>query len=1027
VEFRLLGPMRIQAGGSAVRITAPKQRTVLAMLLARAGHVVPVRSLVTEVWDDHPPRSAVANLRTYLTQLRKLLPPAADPAAERLVTSEAGYLLRVEPEEFDLFQFEELSGHGGRALARRDPGAALDAYGRALSLWEGMAAEDVPLGPSLREVVARLTDRYLSVVEEHTEIQLLLGRYPAAVGRLREVVAQYPLRERLHGQLMVALYRSGDVVGALEAFAVARKVLAEELGIDPGPDLLRLHQAVLRRDASLLAPPEPAPLPMAAPLPREDREAGCPAGRCPGERSPVAYEPGERAPVMRGPGRRGPRQLPLAPQVFVGRTAELARLRAVLTAEPRPGDGPAVLALHGPGGTGKSALALRAAHAAAGRYPDGQLYVDLQGASPSLPPLSPAEALGRFLRALGVPPDEVPAAPAEAAALYQSSLAGRRVLVVLDNAVGAAQVTPLLPADAGCAALVTSRAALTTMDAVPVAVGLLSEADCVRMLTALAGEHRVTAEPAAAAEIARWCGHHPLAVRIAGARLAARPDWSLTRFGERLRDHRDRLDELQATGLSLRSCFEVGYDTLTSAAQAAFRRFGVLDVPEMGVELAAALAGTGRKEAEAALDELAEARLLEPVSEGRYRVHDLLRLFAAELAAAHDRPKDRVRALRRALDAYLGLCREMRDLLQPHLRGGGRRRGGGRDAGLSGGGRAQGPLLSGGGNAAGPLLSGPAAAVRWLDTELRCLVAAAAQAAQGEADVARFVTELMPLIKAVAMKGGHWRELEALSRLAISVARRDGDRPAEAATLVTLGLLEWRGGRVEEAHDLMSRALDLWHELGDREAEGLALHNLGWLGMQTGDLGAALDHITASLRLLEAHGSSRIGLVGHNLGEVLLRLGRHAEAIRRLERCLAVRRADGDLYGESITLAALGRAYGLLDQRDRALAALAEALARCGETGNREDEWEARLARSEMLLRQGDPAAAEADLVRVLELTARIGDAYGQAAGARQLARARSALADPRAEADARRAGELFADRALRRDPVLERLLTARL
>ncbi|NUW43086.1 AfsR/SARP family transcriptional regulator [Nonomuraea rhodomycinica] len=1015
--------MRIQARGSAVRITAPKQRTVLAMLLARAGHVVPVRSLVTEVWDDRPPRSAVANLRTYLTQLRKLLPPSADPAAERLVTSEAGYLLRVEPEEFDLFQFEQLSGHGGRALARRDLGAALDAYSRALSLWEGMAAEDVPLGPSLREVVARLTDRYLGVVEEHTEIQLLLGRYPEAVGRLREVVAQYPLRERLHGQLMVALYRSGDVVGALEAFAVARRVLAEELGIDPGPDLLRLHQAVLRRDAGLLAPPEPAPLPMAAPP-----EAGCPAGRCPGERAPVEAGPGERGPVACGRGERGPRQLPPAPKVFVGRTAELAALRAVLTAEPGPGGGPAVLALHGPGGTGKSALALRAAHAVAGRYPDGQLYVDLQGSSPGLPPLSPAEALGRFLRALGVPPGRVPAVPAEAAALYQSSLAGRRILVVLDNAVGAAQVAPLLPADTGCAALVTSRAALTTMDAVPVAVGLLSEADCVRMLAALTGEHRVAAEPGAAAEIARWCGRHPLAVRIAGARLAARPDWSLTRFGERLRDHRDRLDELRAPGLNLRSCFQVGYDTLTSAARATFRRFGVLEVPEMGVELAAALAGTGRKEAEAALDELAEARLLEPVAEGRYRVHDLLRLFAAELAEAHDRPKDRARALRRALDAYLGLCREMRDLLQPHLRGGGRPRSGGRDPGqVRRPGAPSAGHRPGGGRDPGPLLSGPAAAVRWLDTELRCLVAAAAQAARGEPDVARFVTELMPLVKAVAMKGGHWRELETLSRLAIGVARRDGDRPAEAATLVTLGLLEWRAGRAEEARDLMSRALDLWREVGDGEAEGLALHNLGWLGMQTGDLGSALDHITASLRLLEAHGSSRVGLVGHNLGEVLLRLGRHAEAARRFERCLAVRRADGDLYGESITLAALGRAYGLLDQRERALAALEEALARCGETGNREDEWEARLARSEILLRQGDPAAAEADLVRVLELTARIGDAYGQAAGARQLARARTALADPRAEADARRAGELFADRALRRDPALERLLTARL
>ncbi|GGK99309.1 SARP family transcriptional regulator [Planomonospora parontospora subsp. parontospora] len=956
MRFRLLGPMRVQVSGSPVRITAPKQRTVLAMLLVRAGRVVPARSLMAEVWDDRPPRSAAANLRTYLMQLRRLLPE------DRLVTSDVGYLLRAEPEELDLLEFEALAARGHRELAGRDLSAAEESFTRALELWDGPAAEDVPLGPTLREVAARLTDHYLGVVEEHADIQLALGRNAAAAARLREAIGRHPLRERLHGQLMVALYRGGDAAGALDAFGAARRVLADELGIDPGPELRRLHQAILRRDTD---------------LPVADRAT---------------------AAVTAGGGHPRPRLLPRAPTVFVGRSAELARLRAVLHGAANP----PVVTLHGPGGAGKSALALKAAHGAADLYPDGQLYADLQGSTPGLAALRPAEVLGRFLRALGVPPGDVPAVPAEAATRYQSLLADRRVLVVLDNAVGAAQVAPLLPAGGGCAVLITSRAPLTTVDALPVAVGMFGEAESVRLLESLAGPERVAAEAEAAVEIARWCGHHPLALRVAGARLAARPDWSLTRFGERLGDRQRRLDELQTADLRVRTCFEVGYGTLTSTAKAAFRLFGVLEVPEVGVETAAALTDADETAAEAALDELTEARLLEPVGDGRFRMHDLLRLFAAELAAVHDTPEERARAVGRVLDRYLGRCRRLQGLLQPHL--------------VPSGGEAREP---------GADPQGLAAAVRWLETELPCLVAAAAQAEKSGRD--GFAVELMDLTRAVMMKNGYWRELEALARLAIEAARRGGDRVAEASTLATLGLVEWRSGRSGAAHGALSRALELWRDVGEPAQEGMALHNLGWLCMQTGDLDAALDHIGAGLLVLETHGSNRVGLVAHNLGEVLLRLGRYAEAVDRFERCLSIRRADRDLYGESITLAGLGRALCLLDRRESALEVLAEALSRCEEIGNREDQWEVLLSRSEIHLRRGDPAAAAADLDRALEPAARTGDAYGRAACLRQLSRARAALGDPRAEGDAAEAARLLSDPATRRDPVLERLLTARL
>ena len=560
-----------------------------------------------------------------------------------------------------------------------------------------------------------------------------------------------------------------------------------------------------------------------------------------------------------------PRQLPREPVAFVGRSAELARMLTVLCGGSEPGAGPRVLALHGLGGVGKSALALRAAYAVIDRYADGQLYVDLQGSSPGLLPLRPAEVLGRFLRALGVPHGEVPAAPAEAATQYQSLLADRRFLVVLDNAVDAAQVAPLLPAGGGCAALVTSRAALTTMDAAPVAVDVFDEADSVRMLTLLAGRARVDAEAETAADIARWCGYHPLALRIAGARLAGRPDWSLTRFGERLRDQRRRLDELRAADLGVRSCFEVGYAALTSgsgratdAAARAFRLFGVLAVPEVSVGHVAALLDAGLDVAEDALDELTEARLIEPVGDGRFRMHDLLRLFAAELAVIHDPPAERAQAVRRALDRYLDLCHQVNDLLQPHLGSDDGHRPSGRDTGVA--------------------LHSPAEAARWFEAEIPCLIAAAVQAAEGEPAVASFVTDLTPLVRALATKFGHWREYETVARLAIEVARRDGDRPTEAAALTMLGLVEWRTGRLDAARDCLHRALELRRDLGDREAEGLALHNLGWLSMRNGDLDDALGDITAGLRLLEAHESSRVGMVMHNLGEALLRLGRFTEA-----------------------------------------------------------------------------------------------------------------------------------------------------
>ncbi|TCO48871.1 AfsR/SARP family transcriptional regulator [Actinocrispum wychmicini] len=916
MRFRLLGPLEVLHAG----IAADKQRTVLAMLLVHAGHVVPVSALIQEVWGDDPPRSAAPNLRSYVMQLRRLLPPDC-----RLATTRAGYSLHIAEDDLDLSIFEGLVAEGRFALAQSDMESASAALRAALALWRGTAAEDVPTGPTLRAAVARLTELHLGTIVDHVEVELASGRHAEVSADLRRWITRYPLRERLHGQLMLALYRSGDVPGALTAFTEARDTLANELGIDPGPELSRLHQQILRRDPLLMGR-----LPAAAPKPR---------------------------------------QLPPEPGVFVGRAEELAIAGAG-----------GVVAFHGPGGVGKSTLALKVAHAVADRYPDGQLYVDLQGSSPGLRPLDPAEVVGRFLRALGVRPEDLDVDHAEAAARYQSLLADRKVLLVLDNAADASQVIPLVPANRGCAVLITSRIALTTVDARHVRVDVFTEPDSVRLLALLAGDDRVAQEADAATEISRWCGHHPLALRIAGARLAGRPDWTLSLFGARLRDSRRRLDELRVADLGIRACFAIGYESLgtDTVAMRAFRLLGVLGVPEVGIELVSVLLDVDEVNAEYAMDRLVEVRLLDPVGAGRFRTHDLLRLYAAELAAAADPITERVGALQRALDWYLDMCRK----------------GDGTE----------------------------------FDTELPCLVAVAGQAAAREPAIARFVIDLVQIIRSLAAKRGHWRELGDLARLALTVARRDHDIRGEARILAVSGTIDWRAGRIDSARAGMLRALHLWRQLGDEEGEGLARHNLGWLHMWTNDLSVAHDYLTESLQLLGKLGSPHIKSARHNLGEVLLRQGKHTEAVVCFQECLADRRRVRDTLGESITLVALGRAYCLLDARAEALRTLDEALYCCREVGNRDDEWEALLSRSEIWLRQGNAQAALADAERADELAAELSEDYGQAAAARQLARARSALGDTwRAAVDRQRAYELLKAPSTRRDPVLEELLSARL
>jgi DNA-binding SARP family transcriptional activator len=609
LDFRLLGPLEVAAEGVPLALGGRRQQGLLAALLLDADRVVTIDRLAAAVWWE-PPRSASSNIRSYVSALRRAL-HQADKRTDRLLTYPSGYRLATAPGELDLSRFEELVALGETALHAGDARAAVERLGQALALWRGHPLEGIVLGQRLQSQAVSLEERRLAVVERHVEARMALGQHNVAVAELRALVAAHPLRERFWAQLMLALYRLGRQAEALAVYTQVRGHLADELGIDPGFELQRLQGQILRADPAL---------------------ATGAAG-------------GHEVMVLRGhsgPATLPPRQLPRASAAFTGRHDELARLERLLR-PPGQGQGPvAIAAITGTPGVGKSALAIHAAHQVADHFADGQLYLDLQGATPGLAPLDPLDALGRMLRSLGLDPGHIPADADEAAARFRSLTAARRLLVVLDNAHDAAQVRLLLPAGPGCAALVTGRQALGTLEGARLLeLDLLPHEEAIELLARIAGPERIGAEPRAAAEVVGYCGLLPLAIQIAGTRLADRPTWPVSELASRLADPAGRLDELTVGDLAVRASFEVSLTALQTSPNPVDRQaaaaFGLLTLPngaDLGLETAARLLNRSRLTTQTLLERLVDARMLETPRSHRYRFHDLLRLYAHEQATS---------------------------------------------------------------------------------------------------------------------------------------------------------------------------------------------------------------------------------------------------------------------------------------------------------------------------------------------------------------------------------------------------------
>ncbi|WP_436520945.1 tetratricopeptide repeat protein [Actinoplanes sp. HUAS TT8] len=915
-EFGVLGAVRARIDGEFADLGHARQRCVLGVLLVEAGHPVTVDQLIDRVWGEHAPQRAAGTLYSYLSRLRSAV--AGAPGVE-IQREPGGYLLTVDPLAVDLHRFRSLMTSAREAESDR---AAADLIAQALDLWRAdpFAGLDTPWLAAMRRTL--LGERFAAELDRN-DVLLRLGRHSELLPELSAAAAEHPLDERLAGQSMLALYRCGRQGDADEQYRRIRHRLADELGSDPGAALRRLHEQILAADPAL------------------DVAAGD-LGRS-------GPPPTTATPV--------PSQLPAEVRAFTGRAGELSAMDHLLVAPG--GDEPplTVALLAGTAGVGKSALAVRWAHRVRDAFPDGQLYVNLRGYDAEQP-VAVADALAGFLTALGVPGPEIPPGTDDRAGRYRSELTGRRMLVLLDNASSVEQVRPLLPGSGSCLVLITSRDSLPGMVAVHGAqrinLDLLPPSDAVGLLRKLIGA-RVGEDPVAAEALAAACARLPLALRIAAELAADRADVPLADLVTELGDHHERLDLLDAGGdprAEVRAVFSWSYRNLPPGAARTFRLAGLLPGETAHVDAVAALIGTDRGEARRLLGVLVRAGLIQVGRGGRYGMHDLLRAYAAELAAGHDSEPDRRAALTRLFDHYLAESTAAMAALYP----------------------------------TGPATGDPDAARAWIEAERPnlALICTYGAAHGWWAPTVALADTLFRYLDA----GGPAAEAATVARAAVAAATASGDRDAHARALSHLGRLHRRQGRPHEAANAYQEALVRYAELGDRAAEAMVLRNLGSVDWLLGDYRRAADHYRRALTLYRDLGDD----AGHadalvRLGLIDTRLGEPARAAGRFGAALDLYTTLHDRFSEAYVLSLLARLPHRPAPLDEAADRLEQSLGTARRTGDRTAEAYVLTDLAAILVRQGRLDQAADHLRRALVLHRRIGDRASEAEALNDLGR----------------------------------------
>lgn len=1036
MHFGILGPLRL--GDGSATVTAARERTLLGVLLLNPDRVVAVDELVDAVWGEDPPSTARGQLQSCVSRLRRTLVTAGFPP-DVLATDPAGYLVRPHPPvTLDATVFAGLVEEARAAVDAERLADAARAFRSALALWRGPALAAIT-APAVRRGAAVLDEQRMLAVEDRIDVELCLGRGGELLGELTGLVERHPLRERLRAQLMLALRANGRPADALEVYRAGREILAGQLGIEPGPRLREAHRQILGVDtgpfgdgsASPAGPAAGSASPIGSVSPIGSANAGGPpagsaeltssanltsaANPAAGSANPAG---GQAGTVLAAPPRPAPRCLPRAIADFTGHAEAAADLlRRIQGADPGR---PAVHAIDGMAGSGKTTLAVHVATAVGGRYPDAHLFIDLHGHSDQRP-LTPAAALATLLRQLGVPGEHIPNDLEDRLVLWRSELAHRRVLVVLDNAVSTAQVAPLLPTGSGCLALVTSRRRLVGLDGVrPRSLAVITPEEAVELLARIAGPERVSADPSGAAEVVRRCGYLPLAIRLAGARLAHRPRWRVADLVERLGTDRSPLAEFAAEHRRVADAFALSYAQVTPGAQRAFRLLGCYPGRQFDALAAAALTGTpltgtppagtpspsgtllptgtpmaGAREL---LDELVDAHLVEALDGDRYRLHDLVREYAAELAATTESDPGRGRALDAMFDFHLHACARISGAME------------------SSASRATFVLPE---PFRPDLVEAAAARGRaWLDErrpELPALVRAAFEhgrhrycwqltraswwfmyvgghldelvethalglrAAEALADEGA-IAMMRNYLASAYFRQGRFAESIELLEVALELRRRIGDRIGQAGTHKNLGVAYAIIGRIPEALANLERALSLHRKSENLSGLADVLNDLGFTYLLIGRYADALAAHRRQLLLVRQLGrTNNISLALGHIGAALSRQGHHEQALRRLRVALRMKEAEGNRFGVGELCNELGVIERIRGRPDRAVALHRRALAAMLAAGDRAGECTSRNCLGRALFDVGEAAVALRAYHRALHAATKIQFRYGQA------------------------------------------------
>jgi DNA-binding SARP family transcriptional activator/tetratricopeptide (TPR) repeat protein len=957
LEFCLLGPLLVRSGaGEELPVPQGKQRALLAALLLKANRAVPADELAEALWGDQVPPSARATMRNYVRRLRSML---GDGDHSRIKLATSGYLIRADDSELDVTRFEALELTARAAAAVGDWALARAVLRDALSLWRGPALADVPSELLAGRDTPRLTELWLQGTEMRIEADLRLGSHADVITELQQLIQVHPLREHLSAMLMQALYRCGQQSAALAAYRTARQVLISELGVEPGPELKDLERRVLAADSALLLP-----RPTADPAPAQQARTGT------GAQVAVRASSGGVTGVV-------PRQLPAPVSCFAGREPELAILSGLL----EDGSTPTLMvisAIAGTAGVGKTALALQWAHQTAGQFPDGQLYVNLRGFDPA-EPVAAADALAGLLRTLGVSGADIPDGVEERSRLYRSRLAGRRMLVLLDNARDSDHVRPLLPGHSGCFAVVTSRDALAGLVAIDGArrldLDILPLADAVTLLRSLIGG-RADDDPEAVIALAGLCARLPLALRIAAELSTARTPTPVRDLVAELAA--SRLDHLEAgeERADIRAVLSWSCRQLPDALAETFALTSLHPGEDLDVHAAAALTGTTAGQARRALSQLHRASLIQAARPGRYGMHDLLRAYAREQAVARDTGGSGHQALTRLFDYYLAAAATAMDLLYPaetRLR----------------------PRFAAAA-AVVPAMEGQAGARAWLDSERANLVAVVVHCASY--GWPRHATDLAATLFRYLHTGSHLPEATTIFGHAELAARQTGDPAAEASALNGLGGVAAEKGRFGEAADHCRAALERSRRCGDRTGEGRALQNLGSAERYLHNHRSAAAYFSEAIAVYEDVGD-RLGAASAlcYLGGVETELDLLEQASGHLESALQVFRDEKDELREARALSRLGDLSlrrGHLPQaaafHEQSLAILHRIDQPAGVAG--------RLRNlGEVCIRQGDCRQAISYLREALALFGQIGDQWGEIVTLRNLSQALHGAGQPTA------------------------------